>query len=469
MTPPFALLCSFFLFAQKANAEYIKDDKLQIKFEQLIIELNRPAPFINIDKKHQTVRLSETDLLATPDKLADLLNHALITQNSAALSFLIPIYEKTPHPDEILLLDAKASHAKITGELSKTIDYYRKIIAINPSLAPIRLDLAIALTEDHQYMAAEDQFRKLQAEKLPEPERNIVDQYIASLQKSSHWEINGGLSFIQDKNINNKSDTKEIYWHDLKVTLPKKESGHGVNYALAAQKNWMLKDHYFFMTDLFTYGKFFWDNHDYDNNVSRVGAGLSYKSNQIAINVLPYVEKEWFGGRPYRHSLGLNISSEKWLLPNTRWHNTLEFSQNTHKDRPWLNGHSTLLASQLLYFTSAKQYYLLGAGYTREATQDPSEYHTRYKLSLGWTREWQNGLSTRSLIHLGQRKNKHPDILNIKRKDHEYTTVLSLWHRAIHFYDITPRLTWRREKTTSNHFYYPYNKNTLSLELNKTF
>lgn len=42
-------------------------------------------------------------------------------------------------------------------------------------------------------------------------------------------------------------------------------------------------------------------------------------------------------------------------------------------------------------------------------------------------------------------------IFRITQRNKEYGVQVSLWHRALHFKGITPRLTWQYNKVKSNH------------------
>lgn len=56
-----------------------------------------------------------------------------------------------------------------------------------------------------------------------------------------------------------------------------------------------------------------------------------------------------------------------------------------------------------------------------------------------------------------------------KRRDTEWNTSLSLWHRALHFGGITPRLTVAYYRNNSNDAFYEYDKLRTFIEFNKTF
>lgn len=56
-----------------------------------------------------------------------------------------------------------------------------------------------------------------------------------------------------------------------------------------------------------------------------------------------------------------------------------------------------------------------------------------------------------------------------RRRDKELNTSLSLWHRALHFKGITPRLTLSHRETRSNDVFNEYEKNRAFVEFNKTF
>jgi len=62
-----------------------------------------------------------------------------------------------------------------------------------------------------------------------------------------------------------------------------------------------------------------------------------------------------------------------------------------------------------------------------------------------------------------------PDLIGKIQKNDEYSSALTLWHRDLHFFGMTPKVTWQYQKVSSNHPFYSYDKNRVYFEMSKTF
>ncbi|OOF78534.1 hypothetical protein BKG96_05660 [Rodentibacter caecimuris] len=142
-----------------------------------------------------------------------------------------------------------------------------------------------------------------------------------------------------------------------------------------------------------------------------------------------------------------------------------------NKRNQWkVNGEvSYLNGSNINNAPKSGQYWLAGIDYNRENTRDRDNAYQRKNIRLGWGQEWPFGISTRLNLAYARRIYKDIDFFNIRQKNSEYFAVLTLWHRNIYFWGITPKLTWTYQKIKSNHPFYSYDKNRIYLEMSKTF
>ena len=151
------------------------------------------------------------ELIHSPQIIRKMINRAIDTRQFHLLSELNRIYQKTQNPDLILLNYSQAIIYSLEGKYSLAIDLYRKIIAQYPQFHPVRLRLAQVLFEDQQNEAALDQFRKLNSEELPKDIKGLVSSYILAIQKRSDWQVDFGLTYLNESNINNASSENYIY------------------------------------------------------------------------------------------------------------------------------------------------------------------------------------------------------------------------------------------------------------------
>ena len=125
-----------------------------------------------------------------------------------------------------------------------------------------------------------------------------------------------------------------------------------------------------------------------------------------------------------------------------------------------------------MYYRNARQYWVAGIDLYRERNRDDKgDSFNRYALRGTWGQEWPEGLSTVLRLSAAQRRYQAPGFFSNEqnRRDKEASASLSVWHRALHFKGITPRLTIAHNKTWSNDKFYEYGKSRMFVELSKTF
>ena len=63
--------------------------------------------------------------------------------------------------------------------------------------------------------------------------------------------------------------------------------------------------------------------------------------------------------------------------------------------------------------------------------------------------EWPLGISSRLSVAYARRTYQGVDLFGIRQKNKEYQTNVTLWHRNVYFWGITPKLTWSYQKMTA--------------------
>lgn len=424
-------------------------------------------------KTPQNIELTEQQLAQQPELIKRGFIPALLENNAPAVKILYPLYRDLADPDPYLLDWGQAILDKEKGNYPQAIKRYRKLFAINPDILPLRYQLAQTLWLNNDNIAAKDQFEKLRAENISPQFNQLMDQYIDSLNKRDQWEISFGLNYISESNINNAPKTPYIgQWKTWQ-----KESAKGLGYHLNLNKKWSLPHQLFSKFESQLYGKYYWDNQKYNELNLRLGIGLGYQNAQQQISLTPFVEKRWYAGgsqgsnslKQYADNAGMRVYFSQWLSPNWQAISWLEYAKQRYKTRHHLNSNHYFWSNSLIYLPHSEQYWLIGADYQRDNTRDKDNAFDRKSLRLGWGQEWKWGISSFASFNYARRKYKVADFFNIQQKNNEYAMQISLWHRNIHFFGVTPRLTWQYQKYTSNHPLYQYDKNRLYLELSKRF
>ncbi len=95
-----------------------------------------------INKDKQIFSYSEQDIRNDVLLATDLLNVAIMKNNISLMQKIVPVYESMLNADPILIDYAKAKIANARKDYVTAITYYRKILAVNPKLNPVRIELA---------------------------------------------------------------------------------------------------------------------------------------------------------------------------------------------------------------------------------------------------------------------------------------------------------------------------------------
>lgn len=435
------------------------------------------AIFAQETAKQNAISITKEELAQRPDLVLRALEPALIQGNAETLELIFPIYQQLDaqyhHP--IATKWAQAILAKHQQDYAKSIRLYREILAENAGNETARLQLAITLFQNNELEAAEDQFQKLRSENLPEQILTLIDEYLNAISRKDRWTFSGGITYLNDPNINNapKSGTTFGNW-----TAPEKESAEGVGYNLTVGKKWSLGNGFYNELKLSGNGKYYWDNRKYNEMTGRISVGGGFQNAKTNVTILPFMEQTLYaGGKKESHSLkrfsksgGAAVEVQHWLTPKWQLNTSYEYGEQRYTSRKHLNGNYHFISLGGIYLANAKQYWFANLNYTRMATRDKDDSYFRRGVNLGWQQEWDWGLSTRFSASIHQKRYKAPmPIFNITQRNKEYGLQSSIWHRAVHYWGITPRLTYQFSKTRSNHSFYSYDKHRVFVDFSRTF
>lgn len=436
------------------NLEQLQEQRWQFEHQ----------PVATVITQEHLPHLSTQQLLGNPKLLEQLLDNALETQNINAVHVLLPIYQQSSQQDEILLLYAQATLASSEQNHKKAIDLYRKIIAKRPELAPMRLNLAFLLLTDKQFDAAKHQLDKISHENdLPNDIKKQIEQAHQWIARQQQWAVQARLRYLHDKNINQAPKTKKEGW-----TLPQPQSAQGMAYYLSLNKSQSLTDNWAIRYQGAIDGKSY-NKHNYDDLNTQVELGISHRHANQEWLITPIYGRRWFATKPYSQSIGLRSQYNQRLSPHWQVFTSAEYIQKKHRQRHYLDGASVGLSSSVIYTPSASQSWVFGINAQKVDAKDTSERYDYTGAWVGWEQEWQQGLSVATYAGIAKRGYQYPDVFQIQRQDKEYFSQVSIWHRALHWQGLTPKLVWSWQRSDSNHFMYGYDKHHVFMEVSKTF
>lgn len=433
------------------------------------------SPLPSQSSESAPLELNSEQLLAQPDLLKRAMFSALMMRQIDAVRELLPIYRRLPenlHDEDtpVFLKLGQAQLAQFDGKYNQAIDLYEQILKDYPHFALARLSLAQSLFEDKYFDQAKQQFTIIQQDKnAPEQVINLTNAYLKHIDKQDDWQFGVGANYVRDNNINNIPKNRTFQYGGT-WTLPEAESAQGFAYHASADKLWRLRDQISLKTSLSASGKFYWDNHKFDDLNVRLQAGLVHQSARSESAIFPFVSKRWYGIEPYSRETGLRGEWSYWVNPRHRVLTAAEYGREYYKERKHLDGKNISASATWLYISSPRQYFTLGSDINRKDAKDRSDAYKRLSLRGSWTRQWtQDGFSTSLSLDYGRRKYDAADFFNIVRKDKELFGGVSVWHNKIQYKGIVPRFTVTYQKVKSNHPIYSYHKPNAFIQLRKTF
>ncbi len=434
--------------------------------------LTETQPNHDASDSSQTLSLSKAELAQQPELLYRALASSVRLKNIEGIRTLLPIYQQQPDPKDTVLIDlATALVARADGKAGKAAQHYQKVLEKQPNLASVKLGLAQSLFDDKQNKAADEAFAKIEAEPdLPKEVQELTQSYRKILKKRRKFNFYANANYTRDNNINNAPETRVIKTRNGEWKMPEPKRAQGFAYRAGMSKDTPLFKNYQFRTNVDLWGKFYWDNHAYDDLSARVSAGLVYENVRSELSVQPYYERRWFGTEKYATEKGGRVEASHWFNPKNQMIVAGELGRDTYDTRKFLNGRTANVSGTLVHLHNKNQYFTIGADLSRKSAVDGSDAYRRKGLRATWSRTWKRtGFSTILTANYGQRSYDAHDFFNIVRKDKEYTATLSIWHKKVQLWGIQPRLVGVYHRNDSNHFLYDYRKAYAFVQLSKSF
>lgn len=451
--------------------EFDLTEQEQRKTEKKVQQNPDFEPEKNTSGSLKTLSVSKTELAQQPELLYRALSSAVLMNNIEGVQTLLPIYQNLPDPkDEVLHDLASAMLAKHHGLSGKAAILYQKVLDSQPNLASAKLGLAQSLFDDKQNKEADQAFANIQAEAdLPDNVRELTESYRKIIKKRQKMNFYASANYNRERNVNNAPSIRTVKTRNGEWRLPEPKRAQGFIYRAGMNKDTALFKNYHFRTNVDLWGKFYWDNHAYDDLNARASAGIAYQNARTEVAALPYYERRWFGTEKYATEKGGRVEASHWLNRRNQLILAGELGRDKYDTRSFLNGKVGNISATLMHVHNANQYFTIGMDLARKSAQDSSDSYRRKGIRASWTRHWKrSGFSTVLSANYGQRSYDANDFFNIVRQDKELSATLSVWHKKVQLWGIQPRVVAVYQRHNSNHFLYDYRKAYAFVQLSKS-
>ncbi len=415
-------------------------------------------------------RLSKQPALAMA-----LLDQAVREGQWPVVEAILPVYEAFPDADRTLVRFAKAGLARSNGNYDQAIAQYRAILSEHPELDAVRLDMARAMFENHQYDTAEYHFRRVLQSDPPENIREIIAYYIERIQQGSELTGTLSVSYLNDSNVNNASNSKTIRVGD-RLFLRNKDSfpqrGEGIWFNGVLQKDVSLYNQHGLRFMGTVNGKSYWNNHDFDDVTSRAYAGYQWRDYRQQFALLPFYEKRWYSTEAYSSGPGVRgeysyLISPAWQISQALEYQKLDYDADKYD---FLRGYTRYSSTTLSHAFSNVLSVYAGVDFQDQQTSAKSESNRRNGVRGGVVMDlpWQLSFSA-STAYARRYYQADSDIFGTRRKDNEQFYNLSVWHRDWNVFGVMPKLNFSYKRVDSNINFNDYHQRNITLSLDKNF
>ena len=227
-------------------------------------------------------------------------------------------------PDEGNLDDLDFLHGSIAlhrGEWQAAIARFRAMLARNPDLPRVRLDLAFAHFQAGEDGRAAHHFRlALGTKDLPPAVRERALAFLDRIRRRKTWSITGSVALAPDSNINNATSATEVELFGLPAQLSedaREASGVGLNVNLGGGYEGRISPDVRFRTSAGLNTRTYRDSQFNERSVNlRAGPRFLFERFDLRPELTTSVRD--LGGDLYSRSAGLELSGNWLLAPSWR-------------------------------------------------------------------------------------------------------------------------------------------------------
>ena len=375
------------------------------------------------------------------------------------------------HIDDLDFLYGTIALAREDWETA--IARFRSMLARDPSLLRVRLDLAFAFFRAGEDRNAEYHFRQaLGADDLPAAARVRALALLDEIRRRKSWSVSTAVALVPDSNINAATRAREIELFGLRAELSedaRQTSGLGLSASVSGGYEARISPNVRF----------------------RIGGGLStrtyaksqYNDRTLTLRAGPRLILEKFdlrpeltararrlGGELYSRAAGLALSSDwdvapAWRLSAAASAERISYETFLGKGR----GYGTVLG--LAHAFGQATLLRADAAFRREALESKAHSWREVVVGVSAVRELPRGFVVTVGPSYGLRRydREIPIYGPEPRRDRTLTVQAKVSNRNIELFGFMPEVTVRHERRRSNLGLYRYTRNVVEFAVIRSF
>ncbi len=361
-----------------------------------------------------------------------------------------------------------------TKKYREAAEIFDRILARDPSLNRVRLDLARARYFAGDEAEAERQFRAAIAAGVPLVVARNVGGFLGEIRRRRHWDFDFGAGIASDSNINIATSAQEIVIFGLpaQVDSTPPTSGLGLsvngsgNYQFDITQNTRLKIGGAFATSEYR-------REEFSDRQAQAYVGPRFLlANNSEISVLATASHRWIGGKNLTEGYGVRIEGEKPLGQRFLFNGAVSWQNQTYLPNAYsFYSGPVYTANGVLTYAQPSGFLRGIAGVVRENTRIGAFSDTQYILGAGIYR---HTLPLRFSAYLSAQAARalYDDPLPAfgrTRHDTHIDTRVSVSNAKVSFGRFTPIVSYVHTEHLSNIAVYAYSRDRFEVGFSWVF
>ena len=359
------------------------------------------------------------------------------------------------------------------GEWQAAIERFRAMLARNPDLPRVRLDLAFAHFQAGEDGRAAHHFRlALGAQDLPPVVRARALVFLDRIRRRKSWSVTGSLALAPDSNINNATSATEVDLFGLPAQLSedaRETSGVGLNVNLGGGYEARISPDVRFRTSARLNTRTYRDS-QFNERVVSLRAGPRFLFEKFDLRPELTARLRDLGGDLYSRSAGLELSGDWLIAPSWRL-NAAVGGERIAYETFLGDGHTFSADLGLSHALGRATEVRADTALRREKLDDDAYSWREFILGVSATRELPRGfvLGGGPLYRWREYGAPLPAFGSEVRRDRTLGARITLSNRRIDWFGFSPRITFRHERRDSNLDLYDYTRTVAEFSLIRTF
>ena len=358
-------------------------------------------------------------------------------------------------------------------DYDQAIDRFRAILARNPEIVRVRLDLARALYFAGDDAAALYHFHIAEAEELPPQVQANVNQFLADIRRRKDWDYSLSVGVAPDNNVNAATVVKTINIYGLPYQLDQnalKSSGIGFVGSTSGSYQFRL-DNDFRLVMGGSGSDLDYEGNRFDDRSVGGFIGPRYVLGDDAeVTLKAVTTRRWYGGLPYTWSNGGRIETDVNLSNRVTVTGAIDVEQVRYDNLPLNTGPVASVSGSLTYGIDAASFVRTDLSVYRERTAEQAFRDTQYALGLTYYRDvaWGFGLLGSASIDIG-RYDQALGAFGVARHDLMAMYRVGVSNKHLTLFGFMPVITVTHTNRYSDIGLYAFERDRAEISLTRNF